>query len=282
MTDDAVERFQFDDHPVRRNPDADSPFDAIRQVRDDGSEFWSARDLMPLMGYSNWQHFEKPIRRATGTAANQGMDVAALFTRSRKKTGGRPREDFELSRYAAYLVAMNGEPNIREVAFAQHYFAVQTRVAETQPALSEDEIIHRALSITVRRMEELTAEVAELSPKAEAYDAFLDATGVYSLNTVAKMLGIKPLQMFADLRRCGVLMTDGPRRNTPYQKYMHHFSVVAHSYTTDRGNSGSSHTTYVKPSGVDFIRLMLKKAKNNPNQSAMAELGRFIAQGRIS
>ena len=79
--------------------DSGSPFDAIRQVRADGTEFWSARDLMPLMGYSMWHHFETPIRRAMKTAENQGMDVPNLFTGSREKTGGRPREDFELARY---------------------------------------------------------------------------------------------------------------------------------------------------------------------------------------
>lgn len=110
-----------------------SPFDAIRRVRPDGAEYWSARDLMPLMAYAQWQNFMVPMNRAMTTATNQGMTTETLFMRSHEKTGGRPREDFQLSRYAAYLVAMNGDPNIPEVAAAQHYFAVRTREAETAP-----------------------------------------------------------------------------------------------------------------------------------------------------
>jgi hypothetical protein len=132
---------------------AASPFDSIRQVRPDGTEYWSARDLMPLMGYSRWENFETPIKRAIKTAENQDMDTDILFLRSQEKTGGRPREDFELSRFACYLVAMNGDPRKPEVAAAQHYFAVKTREAETRPALTEDEIVHQALAITARRVE---------------------------------------------------------------------------------------------------------------------------------
>ncbi|MDH6678438.1 hypothetical protein M2284_002641 [Rhodococcus sp. LBL1] len=62
-----------------------SPFDQIRQVRADGSEFWSARDLMPLMGYSRWESFMTPIERAMKTAENQGMGFYILFLRSQEK-----------------------------------------------------------------------------------------------------------------------------------------------------------------------------------------------------
>ena len=136
-----------------------SPSDRIRRVRPDGTEYWSARDLMPLMGYSKWENFEKPIKRAMKTAENQGLDVDHQFLRSqklavqRRQGGGNAALEYELSRYAAYLVAMNGDPNIAEVAAAQHYFAVKTREAETRPALTEDEIVHRALAVTARRVE---------------------------------------------------------------------------------------------------------------------------------
>lgn len=111
-------------------PASTSPFDQIRRTRSDQSEFWSARDLEPLMGYARWENFMAAVSRAKKTAENQGMEVDVLFLRSQEKTGGRPREDFELTRYAAYLVAMNGDPNIPAVASAQHYFAIRTREAE--------------------------------------------------------------------------------------------------------------------------------------------------------
>lgn len=82
-----------------------SPSDRIRRVRPDGTEFWSARDLMPLMGYSRWENFEETDQPDDEDRQDQGLDVDKLFLRSQEKTGGRPRDDYELSRYAAYLVA---------------------------------------------------------------------------------------------------------------------------------------------------------------------------------
>lgn len=104
-------------------------FDAIRQTRRDGSECWSARELMPMMGYPRWQDFVPVVDRAKTSADNQMLDIADLFRVNPEKTGGRPREDFELSRFACYLVAMNGDPRKAEVAAAQAYFAVKTREA---------------------------------------------------------------------------------------------------------------------------------------------------------
>lgn len=109
----------------------ESPFDSIREVRADGTEFWDARKLQPVMGYVRWNEFKNPIERAIKSAENQGADTAELFRRSAEKSsGGRPAENFELTRFAAYLVAMNGDPNKPEVAAAQAYFAIRTREAE--------------------------------------------------------------------------------------------------------------------------------------------------------
>ena len=65
--------------------DAESPFDQIKQVRADGSEFWSARDLMAAMGYRYWKNFETPLQRAISSARNQQQNVEKNFTRSGKK-----------------------------------------------------------------------------------------------------------------------------------------------------------------------------------------------------
>ncbi|WP_432091793.1 hypothetical protein [Streptomyces sp. NRRL F-5630] len=111
---------------------AESPFDAIRRIRSDGTEYWGARDMQNLMGYSQWSKLKTPLARAMATAKNQGLDVAGNFARSGKVAGSRgpAQEDYELSRMAAYLLAMNGDPNKGEVAAAQAYFAVKTREAE--------------------------------------------------------------------------------------------------------------------------------------------------------
>lgn len=169
-------------------PDVQSPFDTIRQVRADGSEFWSARDLAPVMGYSAWRNFLVPIERAMKAAENQGHEVAKAFAESRNRVpagvGSTEKQDFELSRFAAYLVAMNGDPNKPEVAAAQAYFAIQTRVAETAPAtpaLTGEELLAHAVleaASTIKRIDaerlQLVAKVehdAPLVAKAEAHSA---------------------------------------------------------------------------------------------------------------
>ncbi|MBM4603131.1 hypothetical protein GS575_09305 [Rhodococcus hoagii] len=147
-----------------------SPFDAIRQVRPDGSEFWSARALMPLLGYSAWRNFRVPLERAMTSAGNQGHDVIVNFAGSRKASRTNPAEDFQLSRFAAYLVAMNGDPNKPEVAEAQAYFAIRTREAETRPA-SQLDILRAAID----QIEVAQREASEAKQIAERSEARLDA-----------------------------------------------------------------------------------------------------------
>ncbi|WP_241008416.1 phage antirepressor KilAC domain-containing protein [Corynebacterium diphtheriae] len=103
----------------------------------------------------------------------------------------------------------------------------------------------------------LEAKNKELEPKADAYDSFLDATGKYPVGAVAKMLGMGQNKLFRELRNRGVLISKGAMRNTPYQQYMHHFEVKAHEYERSSGEMGCSYTTYVQPSGIDFIRRKL-------------------------
>jgi DNA-damage-inducible protein D len=116
------------------NPGSGSPFDAIRQTVGNSGEYWSARDLMPLLGYDKWERFEDTIERAI-TAANIAGGEGG-FSRHREELpgGGRPRTNYRLSRHACYLVAMVGDVNKPAVAAALAYFAVRTRQAETAPA----------------------------------------------------------------------------------------------------------------------------------------------------
>lgn len=108
--------------------------ESIRQTKDD-FEFWSARDLMPYLGYSTWEGFKTAIARAQEACIKTGQDVTDHFRGATKmvfigSNTQRSIEDILLTRYASYLIAQNGDPRKIEVAFAQVYFAVQTRKQE--------------------------------------------------------------------------------------------------------------------------------------------------------
>jgi hypothetical protein len=109
-----------------------SPFDAIMHIEEDGTEWWSARELMPYLGYARWDNMLAVIGRARATARNTGTDHTLVFRDATKNFGGqsKPGLDIQMLRYGCYLVAMNGDPNKAEVAAAQSYFAKMTRAAE--------------------------------------------------------------------------------------------------------------------------------------------------------
>ncbi|MEA5508000.1 BRO family protein, partial [Halotia wernerae UHCC 0503] len=112
-----------------------SPFDSIRHIDEQGQEYWTARELMPMLGYSRWNEFKPVIERATFACKNTGNNVEMHFSGSTLKSQGRPGQDYKLSRYGGYLTAMNGDPRKSEIAAAQSYFVVKTREAETQTEL---------------------------------------------------------------------------------------------------------------------------------------------------
>lgn len=120
-------------------PDNESPFDAIKNT-DERGDWWSARELMPNLDYEQWRQFEDAIARAMAAAKNSGSHVQDHFADARKITTnsrGHRREvdDFRLTRYGAYLLAMNCDPRKEAVAAAQTYFAVRTHEAETRAAI---------------------------------------------------------------------------------------------------------------------------------------------------
>jgi DNA-damage-inducible protein D len=101
----------------------------------DGVEFWLARDLQKLLEYDEWRNFIKVIEKAKIACANSGQKVPDHFVEVNKKVkigseAERDIEDYVLSRYACYLIAQNGDPRKDPIAFAQSYFAVQTRKQE--------------------------------------------------------------------------------------------------------------------------------------------------------
>src|SRR6266567_1942197 len=118
-----------------------SPFDAIRQQAEDGSEYWSARQLYKLLGYSRWEKFQYALEQAKKACENSGQAVSDHFHLEVQlikagKGAKRSLEDYQLSRYACYLIIQNADPSKPIVALGQTYFAVQTRRQELADQLA--------------------------------------------------------------------------------------------------------------------------------------------------
>lgn len=121
-------------------------FEKIKKLDENGVEYWEARELMPLLEYTEWRNFTSVIFKAQQACKNSGQVIENHFVDINKMikiAAGTPREtvrlipDYKLSRYACYLIAQNGDPSKNAIAMAQTYFAIQTRQQEVFQQLNE-------------------------------------------------------------------------------------------------------------------------------------------------
>lgn len=238
------------------NGGGSSPFDAIRR-EDENSEWWSARDLQPLMGYAKWENFsDNVIARAIRSSENTGTYSDQAFSLFREiGTGGRTRDDYRLSRQAAYLVAMNGDPNKPQVAAAQVYFTEQTRKAElaTTKPMSELDMARQYVE-ALEREQKVTAELAIAAPKAGKWDQFLATDGLIGMRETADLFGVDVKVLTAWLVEINIFRRatsrSGGARNLPRKP---HQDSGLFTVKLEMHNGWSCSVAYATAKGLDLI-----------------------------
>lgn len=141
-------------------------FEDIKYIREDGSEYWSARELAPVLEYAKWDNFHKVIKRAMISCENAGHSILDHFPEvgNLVEGGVAPREkvDYELTRYACYLIVQNGDPRKEIIALGQTYFAIQTYRQELADHFNQLDEDRRRLVVRgdIKQWNQLLAETA--------------------------------------------------------------------------------------------------------------------------
>lgn len=163
-------------------------FEELKQVNEHGAEYWSARSLQPLLGYSQWRRFEQAIGRARISCAESGNPPENHFAGAGKPiTGGKGAvqivDDYHLSRFACYLIAQNGDPRKAEIADAQKYFAVQTRRQELSDRAAADHERVELRKQTAEEFKALSGAARQAGVQSRMFGVFHDAgyKGMYGL-----------------------------------------------------------------------------------------------------
>ena len=249
-----------------------SPFDRIMLLDHSGNERWSARDLQVLMGYVNWQEFEKVVSKARDGLATTNIDALDHFMGAHKvikggRWGTQQVTDYRLTRFGAYQVALAGDSRKPEVAAAKVYFAVKTREAEVasvpEPDVSSAEGILALAEKYVEAARELVTtkkELAIAAPKASKWDAFCDADGLIDMGTAAKALtevtgGLGRTKFMALLREEHVRFLQVQNPRIPYE--VHIKGGRAKVKMVQAANGGWVEQTFFTPKGLDWIATLI-------------------------
>lgn len=152
----------------------------LKQTNEHGAEYWSARDLQTLLGYSQWRRFEDAIKRAITSCESSGNNPDYHFAGAGKmievgKGGQREVEDYQLSRFACYLIAQNGDPRKPEIAQAQKYFAIQARRQELSDEAAADLERLELRKQTSEEFKALSGAAQDAGVQSKMFGVFHDA-----------------------------------------------------------------------------------------------------------
>ena len=198
----------------------------IHNVPNSDVEFWYARELMPLLGYERWENFEKAIKRSMDLCETAGITVSDHFREVTKMVqlgsgSQRAVKDYMLTRYACYLIAQNGDVKKEEIAFAQAYFAVQTR---------KQELIEERISYIERSVARTKLKESEKRLSQNIYQRGVDDMGfarIRSKGDTALFGGCSTQKMKEKL---------GIKENRPLADFLPTLTIAAKNLATEMTN----------------------------------------------
>ena len=243
-------------------------FDEIIQELD-GVEFWYARELQKLLGYEQWRNFELIIHKAQISCESAGINASDHFAEVSKLVpigsgAERAVKDYMLTRYACYLIAQNGDPKKEEIAFAQSYFAVQTRKQE----LIEERITYFERSEARGRLRESEKRLSQ-----NIYERGVDDAGFGRIRSKgdAALFGGNTTQQMKE--RLGV------KSNRPLADFLPTLTIAAKNLATEMTNynveqkdlQGESGNTVEHVQNNSSVRSMLGERGIKPEELPPAE-----------
>lgn len=235
----------------------------------EGVEYWLARELQELLGYAEWRNFLNSINKAKESCKTSGEEVSNHFVDVNKmvKIGSgaeRNQEDMMLSRYACYLIAQNGDPKKEQIAFAQSYFAVQTRKQE----LLEERI---QLMERMQAREKLAATETELSKTI--YERGVDNSGF------ARIRSKGDWSLFGGHNTSDMKRKLGIKENRPLADFLPTITITAKQLATEITNfnvtknnlQGEENITDEHVQNNKDVRALLGKSGIKPEELKVEE-----------